>query len=172
MRFGGHASLCFVAVVSTIWEVSPSESHPDAATPTADGRRCAMGASLLGICTYVWVTPRETVGPAPLRERGVLARWGADPERGPPRHACGSGPAACDGAIMRPGFAHWRGRLAVGLYSARKRRPGLCALERPFARGFVRCLRFPVRKPPPERGRQCTKPAPSKKAVRKPPPEH
>ena len=40
---------------------------------------------------------------------------------------------------------------------ARKRRPGLCALEGRFQRGFVQCRPHPVYKPPFEQGRQCTK---------------
>ena len=40
---------------------------------------------------------------------------------------------------------------------ARKRRQGLCALEGRFRQGFVQYRRRPVRKPPFEQGRQCTK---------------
>ena len=52
---------------------------------------------------------------------------------------------------------HLTGRLAAARV-ARKRRPGLCALEGRFQQGFVQCRRRPVRKPPFEQGRQCTKP--------------
>ena len=68
-----------------------------------------------------------------------------------------------------PDFAHWEGSSTGTLYSAQRRRPGVCALEGPLRRGFVQCRPHPAYKPPQKRCHQCTKPTTPRGAPYKPP---
>ena len=85
-------------------------------------------------------------------------------------HARRSGPLAeCGAWRRRRDFAHWEHRFGGGLYSARRRLLGLCALEGSFRRGFVQWRPALVYKVPFKQGRQCTKSLASKSPVCKPP---